>query len=56
MQGIDVGVLEPPELVDALRAYFEQSFLYYDSVARLNASIDRMELAVGGDEEGPFDE
>lgn len=56
MQGIDVGVLEPPELVDALRAYFEQSFLYYNSVARLNASIGRMELAVGAGEEGMVDE
>lgn len=47
LQGIDVGVLEPPELVDALRAYFEQSFLYLEAVSNLNASIDRLELVVG---------
>lgn len=56
MQGIDVGVLEPPELVDALRAYFEQSFLYYEAVARLNASIGRMELAVGAGDVRALDE
>jgi len=47
MQGIDVGVLEPAELVDALQAYFEQSFLYMESVARLNTSIATLEVAAG---------
>ena len=49
MQGIDVGVLEPPELVDALRAYFEQSFLYLEAVVHLNASIGQLDLAVGAE-------
>lgn len=45
MQGIDIGVLEPPELVDALRAYFEQNFLYYEAVARLDTAIGALRIA-----------
>lgn len=44
LQGIDIGVLDPPELVDALRAYFEQSFLYLEAVSNLNESLGRLEL------------
>ena len=47
LQGIDVGVLEPPELVDALRAYFEQSFLYYEAVAQLDTAIAALRVASG---------
>lgn len=47
MQGIDLGVLEPRELVDALRAYFEQSFLYLDALSRFNGSVSNLELTVG---------
>jgi outer membrane protein TolC len=56
LQGIDVGVLEPPELVDALRAYFEQSFLYLEAVSSLNASIDRLGLVVGAPVDAAADE
>ncbi len=51
MQGIDVGVLDPPELVDALRAYFEQSFLSLEAISRLNASITH--LAIVTSDGGP---
>jgi outer membrane protein TolC len=53
MQGIDLGVLEPPELVDALRAYFEQSFLYYESVARHETALCALRIASGENGEGP---
>ena len=47
LQGLDVGVLDPPELVDALKAYFEQGFHYWRAVAELNASIDHLERVAG---------
>ena len=47
MQGIDIGVLDPPELVDALKAYFEQSFLYLQALSQLRASLGQLELASG---------
>ncbi len=53
MQGIDLGVLEPPELVDALRAYFEQSFLYYEAVARHEIALGELRIASGELESGP---
>lgn len=47
LQGIDVGVLEPEELVDALRAYFEQGFQHMEAVARLNTAVAALEVASG---------
>jgi outer membrane protein TolC len=46
MQGIDVGVLDPPEAVDALKSYFEQSFLYIQAVTELNSALRSLELSL----------
>ena len=56
MQGIDIGVLEPPELVDALRAYFEQNFLYYEAVAQLDNAIGALRIAAALDSESESDD
>jgi len=45
--GIDVGVLEPEELVDALTAYFEQSFRYLEAVSEHNTAVTELEIASG---------
>ena len=39
-------MLDPPEAVEALKAYFEQSFLYIQAVTELNTALRSLELSL----------
>lgn len=47
MQNIEAGVGEIKELVDALKAYFEESLNYYNSLYQLKLDILQFQIATG---------